>query len=84
MQVRFRLFKPNKGEVGDLDWRADTNSQIGSGRVVFIVHGYFESPDSSPWMFSLGEGYTKGGNDVVLVDWRHANQGQVRSWSADS
>lgn len=76
--VRFRLFQPGKGEVGDLDWRVGTiDSKLGQGRVNFVAHGYLENYQASPWMPQLVEAYNNvRGEQVVVVDWHHGNQFQ--------
>lgn len=75
MKVRFRLYLPNEGEVKDLDWRSETiDSKIIDGRINFIAHGFMETIETSPWMKQLGKAYTDLGEQVVFVDWRHANQ----------
>ncbi|KAI1285311.1 Pancreatic triacylglycerol lipase [Halotydeus destructor] len=46
-----------------------------SDRLVFVVHGWFETVESSPWMKRMGEAYRKRGYPTIMVDWRGGNQG---------
>ena len=75
MMVRFRLFKPGQGEVGDLDWRSvsDSDRLDPERRVVFITHGYLENPEISTFMYPMTDGFLTNGDQVVIIDWRHSN-----------
>jgi len=75
IRVRFRLFQPGQGEVGDLDWRSAEGAKklIANKRVIFVIHGYLETFEDSTWMKPLVDAYVAGGEQVVAIDWRGGN-----------
>lgn len=41
--------------------------------VVFLVHGWLESEESSSYMTPIKDGWNARDRTVVMVDWRHGN-----------
>lgn len=53
-----------------------------SGRIVFIIHGWVEKMNTSPWMVPMKDAFLSTGqaDAVVFVDWRYGNQ--IHYWQA--
>lgn len=71
---RLLLYKPGTDVASDgqqLDWRnASHVNYLSDGPVVFLIHGWYESYNTSIWMQKAVEAWTKGRNrQVVRVDW---------------
>ncbi|KAI1285151.1 Pancreatic lipase-related protein 2 [Halotydeus destructor] len=82
LDVKFHILIPDGGDdVRILKWPDILKEPpiypevYDSDRLVFVVHGWFETVETSPWMKRMGSAYRKKGYPTIMVDWRGGNQG---------
>lgn len=85
MDVKLRLYLPeSEGRSISLNFRnrADMSLLPKEGKIVFIVHGWVEKMNTSPWMVPMKDSFLQTGQAaaVVFVDWRYGNQ--IHYWQA--
>ena len=77
-----RLYKPNNSDRDEsnfegiiLNWRDRTEAgKLDPGQVVYLIHGWSEKLNTSVWLKSAVEAWTKKRNtQVIVVDWTMEN-----------